>query len=188
MTPTSFPIKKVKTAAEKVAEFESKLKDSVAWSFESVSWWQNLFRQQSSFCPSNAITFMGSDAIRGAKEIIITGGAPDWVSVVDHGFAALSPVTTNFRDEDLEKLAQSVASAEAVYIINDKEENQAGLVGAMKTAKHLALCGHNVYQKLSALNQQGIRLITLRRRGKNMTDKTETLEPWQNRLRDLWML
>jgi transposase len=35
------------------------------------------------------------------------------------------------------------------------------------------------YQKLSALNQQGIRFITLRRRGKNMTDKIEVLEPWQ---------
>jgi transposase len=35
------------------------------------------------------------------------------------------------------------------------------------------------YQKLSALNQQGIRFITLRRRGKNMTDKVEALEPWQ---------
>jgi len=35
------------------------------------------------------------------------------------------------------------------------------------------------YQKLSALNQQGIRFITLRRRGKNMADKIEALEPWQ---------
>jgi len=34
------------------------------------------------------------------------------------------------------------------------------------------------YPKLSALNQQGIRFITLRRRGKNMRDKTETLKPW----------
>lgn len=35
------------------------------------------------------------------------------------------------------------------------------------------------YQKLSALNQQGVRFITLRRRGKDMTDKIEALEPWQ---------
>lgn len=35
------------------------------------------------------------------------------------------------------------------------------------------------YQKLSALNRQGVRFITLRRRGKNMTDKIEALEPWQ---------
>ena len=48
-----------------------------------------------------AETFMGSDSIRGAKLVIITEGAPDWVSAVDHGFAAISPVTTNFREEDL---------------------------------------------------------------------------------------
>jgi transposase len=35
------------------------------------------------------------------------------------------------------------------------------------------------YPKLSALNRQGIRFITLRRRGKNMTDRIEALEPWQ---------
>jgi hypothetical protein len=35
------------------------------------------------------------------------------------------------------------------------------------------------YPKLSALNQQGIRFITLRRRGKNMLDGTEALESWK---------
>jgi len=35
------------------------------------------------------------------------------------------------------------------------------------------------YPKLSALNQQGIRFITLRRRGKNMLDGIETLESWK---------
>jgi transposase len=35
------------------------------------------------------------------------------------------------------------------------------------------------YPKLSALNQQGIRFITLRRRGKNMLDGMEALESWK---------
>jgi hypothetical protein len=35
------------------------------------------------------------------------------------------------------------------------------------------------YPKLSALNQQGIRFITLRRRGKNMLDGTEAIESWK---------
>ena len=35
------------------------------------------------------------------------------------------------------------------------------------------------YAQLSALNQQGIRFITLRRRGKNMLDAIEALEPWK---------
>jgi DNA primase len=90
-------------------------------------------------------TFMGTDSIRGAKEIVITEGAPDWVSAVDHGFAAISPVTTNFREEDFEKLAQMTANADAVYLINDNEENEAGLKGALKTGKYLASNGRNVF-------------------------------------------
>ena len=90
-------------------------------------------------------TFMGSDSIRGAKQVIITEGAPDWVSAVDHGFAAISPVTTNFRDEDLEKLAHATAGADAVYIINDNEDNQAGLTGALKTGKYLTGQGRKVF-------------------------------------------
>ena len=35
------------------------------------------------------------------------------------------------------------------------------------------------YAKLSALNQQGIRFITLRRRGRNMLDETGILESWK---------
>ncbi len=90
-------------------------------------------------------TFMGSDSIRGAKQVIITEGAPDWVSAVDHGFAAISPVTTNFRDEDLEKLAHETVGADAVYIINDNEDNQAGLTGALKTGKYLTSQGRKVF-------------------------------------------
>lgn len=90
-------------------------------------------------------TFMGSDAIRGANQVIITEGAPDWVSAVDNGFAAISPVTTNFRDEDLEKLAHETAGADAVYIINDNEDNQAGLTGALKTGKYLTVQGRRVF-------------------------------------------
>jgi DNA primase len=90
-------------------------------------------------------TFMGLDSIRGAKQVIITEGAPDWVSAVDHGFPAISPVTTNFRDEDFEKLAQATVSADAVYIINDNEDNQAGFTGAMKTGKHLTGLGRTVF-------------------------------------------
>ena len=88
---------------------------------------------------------MGLDSIRGAREIVITEGAPDWVSAVDHGFAATSPVTTNFRNEDMDKLAQVTAHADAIYIINDNEENQAGRTGALKTGKYLTAKGCNVF-------------------------------------------
>ncbi|HUT70661.1 MAG TPA: CHC2 zinc finger domain-containing protein [Desulfatiglandales bacterium] len=90
-------------------------------------------------------SFMGEDSIRGAKEVIITEGAPDLISALDKGFAAISPVTTRFRENDLEKLERLTVGAEALYIINDNEDNRAGLKGALETGKYLTKAGRNVF-------------------------------------------
>jgi hypothetical protein len=89
--------------------------------------------------------FMGEDVIRGAREVIITEGAPDWISAVDKGFAAVSPVTTSFREQDWEKLGNLTSKAGSIYIINDNEDNAAGLQGAKRTAQHLSEKGKNVF-------------------------------------------
>lgn len=89
--------------------------------------------------------FLGEDTVRGAAEIIIAEGAPDWVSAVDKGFNAISPVTVAFREEDNEKLEKLTQGAKSVYIINDNEENRAGYKGALKTGKHLTGKGRNVF-------------------------------------------
>lgn len=88
---------------------------------------------------------MGENSVTGAKEVIITEGAPDWISAIDKGFNAVSPVTTNFKEEHFEKLGQLTSAAESIYIVNDNEKNQAGLKGALKTGKHLCKTGKNVY-------------------------------------------
>ncbi|MBC8342986.1 MAG: toprim domain-containing protein [Bacteroidetes bacterium] len=87
---------------------------------------------------------MGENSVMGAKEVIITEGAPDWISAIDHGFNAISPVTTNFKEEHFDKLGQLTSAAESIYIINDNEDNQAGLQGAIRTAKHLSKTGKSV--------------------------------------------
>ena len=89
--------------------------------------------------------FLGEDTIRGADEIIIAEGAPDWVSAIDKGFNAISPVTVAFREEDNEKLERLTRSAKSVYIINDNEDNKAGYKGALKTGKYLTERGRNVF-------------------------------------------
>lgn len=89
--------------------------------------------------------FMGEDAVRGADEIIITEGAPDFVSAVDHGFNAISPVTTNFREKDFDKLEMLTRKAKNIYIINDNEINNAGYDGAIRTGKYLTEKGRNVF-------------------------------------------
>ncbi|HOS45992.1 MAG TPA: CHC2 zinc finger domain-containing protein [Paludibacter sp.] len=89
--------------------------------------------------------FMGEDTVRCADVIIIAEGAPDWVSAVDKGFHAISPVTTNFREKDFEKLEKLTRGTKTVYIINDNEDNQAGLKGALRTGKYLTEKGRNVF-------------------------------------------
>ena len=93
----------------------------------------------------NADAFMGEDSIRGEDEVIITEGAPDFVSGVDKGFACISPVTTNFRESDFEKLEALTRSAKKIFIINDNEDNLAGYIGALKTGKYLTEKGRNVF-------------------------------------------
>lgn len=93
----------------------------------------------------NADAFMGEDSIRGEDEVIITEGAPDFVSAVDKGFACISPVTTNIREKDFEKLEILTRSAKHIFIINDNEDNLAGYIGALKTGKYLTKKGRNVF-------------------------------------------
>ena len=93
----------------------------------------------------NAAAFMGEDSIRGEDEVIITEGAPDFVSGVDKGFACISPVTTNFRESDFEKLEALTRSAKKIFIINDNEDNLAGYIGALKTGKYLTEKGRTVF-------------------------------------------
>ncbi|MCK5687140.1 toprim domain-containing protein, partial [bacterium] len=69
---------------------------------------------------------MGENSVMGAKEVIITEGAPDWISAIDKGFNAISPVTTNIKEEHFENVIQLAPLAESFYIINDNEDNQAG--------------------------------------------------------------
>ena len=97
----------------------------------------------SRFIQNNA--FLGEDTIYGEKDVLITEGFPDWVSSIDKGFAAISPATTNFRERDFEKLGRLTQNADVVYIINDNEENQAGLKGAINTARYLTHEGRNVF-------------------------------------------
>ncbi|MFA5181442.1 MAG: CHC2 zinc finger domain-containing protein [Syntrophales bacterium] len=89
--------------------------------------------------------FMGEDTIMGADEIIIPEGAPDFISALDHGFNAISPVTTTFREADFEKLERLTRNAKSIFIINDNDTNEAGLKGALKTGKYLTEQGRNVF-------------------------------------------
>lgn len=88
-------------------------------------------------------TFYGEDSIRGAREIIITEGITDALSVLQCGKAVLSPVTVRFRKQDHAKLVALTARAQRVVICNDSEESGAGEAGAVETARALFEAGRD---------------------------------------------
>lgn len=87
--------------------------------------------------------FYGENNAYG-DQILITEGVTDCISLMDAGYNVISPVTTRFRDDDIEKLCGLCKNASEIVIMNDNEKNKAGEEGALKTAKVLFQNGYNV--------------------------------------------
>ena len=76
---------------------------------------------------------------------VITEGITDAMLAEQKGIPVMSPVTKQFRKEDLENLKRIARFVPAIYIVNDNEENESGLKGAQATAKELSSAGINAY-------------------------------------------
>ena len=87
-------------------------------------------------CVQNSY-FYGEDSLRGVDYCIITEGVADCIVMLQAGFPCISPVTVQFRDTDHAKLLNLTKGLKRVYICNDNELNEAGLKGALSTAKVL---------------------------------------------------
>jgi DNA primase catalytic core len=84
----------------------------------------------------------GEDSIRQATDwILITEGVTDCITAIQAGIPAMSPVTTQFREADHDKIRAAAHRVETVYICNDNEESGAGLKGALATADMLEAAG-----------------------------------------------
>lgn len=100
-------------------------------------------------CIRNDVLF-NEDALIGAPErIIITEGVTDCISLMEHGFAAVSPVTVRIREADWERLLPKLRGVKTVYICQDNEISEAGAQGAMKTARILA--EHGIATRVASL-------------------------------------
>ena len=99
--------------------------------------------------------FSGEDSVRRpVKYCIITEGKTDRISATQAGWASISPVTTQFRDRDHEKLIKLTANVDVVVMVNDEEKgklnprtrkiHRPGLDGALKTAAALFKAGRDV--------------------------------------------
>jgi predicted P-loop ATPase/DNA primase len=100
-------------------------------------------------CIRNDVLYNEDVLITRPERIVITEGVTDCISLIEHGFAAVSPVTVQIREADWDRLISKLAGVNTVYICQDNEVSEAGLQGAMKTARRLA--GHGITTRVAIL-------------------------------------
>jgi predicted P-loop ATPase len=100
-------------------------------------------------CIRNDVLYNEDVLLTRPERIVITEGVTDCISLIEHGFAAVSPVTVQIREADWDRLISKLAGVKTVYICQDNEVSEAGLQGAMKTARRLA--GHGIATRVAVL-------------------------------------
>ena len=83
----------------------------------------------------------GADTVRPRETLIITEGVVDVISAHQAGYAAVAPVTVQFKEEHRAALIDLCRPAGRIYLIMDSEASGAGVHGAVKTGIILARAG-----------------------------------------------
>jgi hypothetical protein len=94
-----------------------------------------------STCIRNDVLYNEDVLLARPERVIITEGVTDCISLMEHGFPVVSPVTVQIREADWERLLPKLAGVKTVYICQDNEISEAGMQGALKTAHILAQHG-----------------------------------------------
>jgi DNA primase len=71
------------------------------------------------------------------NRVVITEGVTDCISLMEHGFPVVSPVTVQIKDADWDRILPKLAGAKTIYLCQDNELSEAGLQGALRTAQIL---------------------------------------------------
>jgi len=100
-------------------------------------------------CIRNDVLYNEDVLLTRPERVIITEGVTDCISLMEHGFPVVSPVTVRIRDADWERLLPKLAGVKTVYICQDNEVSEAGLNGALRTASVLG--GHGILTRVAVL-------------------------------------
>ena len=98
---------------------------------------------------NNALLFNEDCLLARPGKVIITEGVTDCLALMQLGLPTVSPVTVRIRAADWERLIPKLRGVETVYICQDNELSQAGLKGALQTARTLA--EHKIDTRLATL-------------------------------------
>jgi len=71
------------------------------------------------------------------RQVIITEGITDCITLIAKGFPCVSPVTTRIRQDDWQRVLPKLRGVKEVVICQDNEVSEAGWLGALTTAQHL---------------------------------------------------
>jgi DNA primase len=89
-------------------------------------------------------TLYNCNDIKGAKEIVLTEGVCDCISIANLGIKSISPVTKKYSKQDFETIKKQIPLSTDLIIINDNEFNLEGRKSAITMAKELSLEGYQV--------------------------------------------
>jgi predicted P-loop ATPase len=92
-------------------------------------------------CVQNDVLYNEDVLLTRPERVIITEGVTDCISLMEHGFPVVSPVTVQIREADWERLLPRLAGVKTVFICQDNEVSEAGMNGALKTARILSANG-----------------------------------------------
>lgn len=77
----------------------------------------------------------GLDHARTADTVIVTEGVTDVLAARQYGHTAIAPVTTTFKEDRMRDVAKLVRDSHVAVIMDEDAETDAGIQGALKTAK-----------------------------------------------------
>ena len=100
-------------------------------------------------CIRNDVLYNEDVLLTRPERVIITEGVTDCISLMEHGFPVVSPVTVRIRDADWKRLLPKLRGVKTVFVCQDNEISEAGMQGALKTARILA--DHGITTRVAVL-------------------------------------
>jgi DNA primase len=98
-------------------------------------------RQHIAPCINNGFLYNEDCLTARPERVIITEGVTDCISLMERGFATVSPVTVQIKEDDWKRILPKLAGVKTVYICQDNEVSEVGMKGSLRTARHLASAG-----------------------------------------------
>ena len=78
-------------------------------------------------CIRNDVLYNEDVLLTRPERVIITEGVTDCISLMEHGFPVVSPVTVQIREADWERLLPKLTGVKTVFICQDNEVSDAGM-------------------------------------------------------------